>query len=63
MIIDEEGRKFLMNKVGNNQISGSLISLVQSNKLKAGDILTIEYDKEEPLIDGKYVIHVKLKNT
>jgi len=52
-----------MNKVGNNQISGSLISLVQSNKLKAGDILTIEYDKEEPLIDGKYVIHVKLKNT
>ena len=61
VILDNEGRKFLMNKVGNNQISGDLITLIRANEFKPGDILTIGYDPEEEHMDGRFIIHIKSK--
>jgi len=63
VILDEEGRKFLMNKVGINQISGDLLSFIKANELKSGDIISIAYDHEETPMDGRYIIHIKSKRT
>ena len=61
VIIDEEGREFIVNKAGNNQISGNLMSLIRTNGLKPGDIIRIEYDRDERSSDGRYIIRIKLK--
>ena len=61
IIIDSEGRKYSMVKAGYNQISGDLLSLINENKLKVGDILTIEYDRESRPINGYHIINLKVK--
>jgi hypothetical protein len=50
-----------MTKAGVNQISGNLISIINANNLKVGDIVTIEYDRESKSSSGNYVIHMKIK--
>ena len=61
LIVDSEGRKYSMIKAGYNQISGDLLSLINENHLKVGDILTIEYDRESRPINGYHVINLKVK--
>ena len=63
VILDDEGRKFLMIKAGINQISGNLSAFINANHLKPGDIISIEYDREEKSEDGKHILHVKLKQS
>ena len=61
VIIDDLGRKYSMTKAGVNQISGNLLSLINANNLKAGDVITIIYNRDSNLSYGDYLIHMKIK--
>ncbi len=61
VIIDDAGRKYSMTKAGVNQISGNLLSLINANNLKAGDVITIVYNRESKSKTGSYIIHMKNK--
>ena len=63
VLIDGEGRKFSVTRVGNNQISGDLFSFFKANELKPGDSISVEYDREERSEDGESVIHIKSKKS
>jgi len=62
VIIDEKGNEYSITRVGRNQISGDLASFFNENNLKQGDVLSIEYNKDETSSDGRHVIHIKFKN-
>ena len=61
VIIDEEGREFPVIKVGNNQISGDLFSFFKANQLEPGDVISVEYDREELSEDRRHILHLKSK--
>ncbi len=61
VIVDNEGRKFSMTKAGVNQISGNFLSLINANNLKVGDVITIEYDRDNISKNGNYIINIKAK--
>lgn len=61
VILDENGRKFLAIRAGNNQISGDILQFLNANDLKPGDKIYFEYDREEKSDEGKTIIHLKKK--
>ena len=61
VIVDDDGRKYQMTKAGVNQLSGNLLSLINSNEYKVGDVISIEYDRESKSENGRYIVRIKNK--
>jgi len=61
VIMDEEGREFSVIRAGNNQISGDVIRFLSSNDLKPGDLVSVEYDRDERSNQGLHIIRFKIK--
>jgi hypothetical protein len=61
IIMDEEGREFAVIRAGNNQISGDIVRFLKTNELKPGDIVSVEYDRDETSDQGNHIIHFKIK--
>jgi len=59
LIIDSEGRHFSAFKAGYNQVSGDLLSFFKVNGLRPGDVISVEYDRNELSGDGSYIVRIK----
>ena len=63
LVFDDEDRKYNMVKAGINQITGDFYFLISKNEYKPGDILTIEYDREESTDEYRDILHIRLKKS
>ena len=60
IILDDDGARFIIIKAGANQISGDLLAYYKKINIKPGDIVTVEYDRDET-VEGRRVIRIKSK--